>query len=426
MIEEDLGVMAHVVQAAIAAERLPPDTLELVDIQAVAPTLAVRDRLQDAQADQILVRNQAMSVETMAARHGLSPDHEQQLISRRADVREANFNPNEPRDEKGRWAADGSGNATIGWGPTRARAAAQGGSSGRGDSSDEKRKQDALKQDALRGLAPATPKPADGGAAKADANSALFGKRTFTSADGTKTFDGQFAGFDDNGRVLLKKDDGTRVPADPKYFSEKDKKFLNDMAKLKDDKGFMAGLKAKPDNIHLDSSGIKDADARMAWEAQVIRDLGKLSELDTGKAVLDGAKQQGKDITIGVRPEGKDNFASGGNVYYDPGDRLGARAASGKERPPFIGLGQELYNAEGNLSRGDATPAEREEGGLRVGQQLRIEYNQTIEDTERHKELMRRYPEPESPTGYPGWGSKKLDEIVLGLDGRPLPRRRDR
>jgi hypothetical protein len=49
------------------------------------------------------VRNQAMSVETMAARHGLSPDHEQQLIARRADVREANFNPNEPRDERGRW-----------------------------------------------------------------------------------------------------------------------------------------------------------------------------------------------------------------------------------------------------------------------------------------------------------------------------------
>ena len=107
MIEEDLGVMAHVVQAAIAAERLPPDTLELLDIQAVAPTLAVRDRLQDAQADQILVRNQAMSVETMAARHGLSPDHEQQLISRRADVREANFNPNEPRDKRGRWTTDG-------------------------------------------------------------------------------------------------------------------------------------------------------------------------------------------------------------------------------------------------------------------------------------------------------------------------------
>ena len=116
MIEEDLGVMAHVVQAAIEAERLPPDTLELVDIQAVAPTLAVRDRLQDAQADQILVRNQAMSVETMAARHGLSPDHEQQLISRRADVREAHFNPDEPRDEKGGLTTGGQRNnrATAG------------------------------------------------------------------------------------------------------------------------------------------------------------------------------------------------------------------------------------------------------------------------------------------------------------------------
>jgi hypothetical protein len=103
MIEDDLAVMAHVVQAASETGRLPPDVLELVDIQAVAPTLAVRDRLQDAQADQILVRNQAMSVETMAARHGLSPDHEQQLIARRADVREANYNPNEPRDRRGRW-----------------------------------------------------------------------------------------------------------------------------------------------------------------------------------------------------------------------------------------------------------------------------------------------------------------------------------
>jgi hypothetical protein len=121
MIEEDLGVMAHVVQAAIAAERLPPDTLELLDIQAVAPTLAVRDRLQDAQADQILVRNQAMSVETMAARHGLSPDHEQQLISRRADVREANFNPNEPRDERGRWTPGGSDDGPTDPGRARRR-----------------------------------------------------------------------------------------------------------------------------------------------------------------------------------------------------------------------------------------------------------------------------------------------------------------
>ena len=44
-----------------------------VDIRAIAPTLAVRDRLRDAQADQILVRNGAMSPATMAMRHGLDP-----------------------------------------------------------------------------------------------------------------------------------------------------------------------------------------------------------------------------------------------------------------------------------------------------------------------------------------------------------------
>jgi hypothetical protein len=43
--------------------------------------LAVRDRLRDAQADQILVRNQAMSVQTMAMRHGLDPQREQHLIA---------------------------------------------------------------------------------------------------------------------------------------------------------------------------------------------------------------------------------------------------------------------------------------------------------------------------------------------------------
>jgi hypothetical protein len=108
MIEDDLGVMEHVLESAVQGGRLPAATLALVEVRAVPPTLAVRDRLQEAQADQILVRNGAMSVETMAMRNGLSPEHEQQLIARRAAVREHNFNPDEPRDERGRWTADGS------------------------------------------------------------------------------------------------------------------------------------------------------------------------------------------------------------------------------------------------------------------------------------------------------------------------------
>ena len=53
-----------------------------MDIRGIPPTLAVRDRLKEAQADQILVRNGAMSVATMAMRNGLDPEHERQLIEK--------------------------------------------------------------------------------------------------------------------------------------------------------------------------------------------------------------------------------------------------------------------------------------------------------------------------------------------------------
>jgi len=81
MIEDDLEVMWRVVASAVAAGRLPGEALAAVDIRAIPPTLAVRDRLKDAQADQILLRNGAMSVQTMAMRHGLDPEQEQQLIA---------------------------------------------------------------------------------------------------------------------------------------------------------------------------------------------------------------------------------------------------------------------------------------------------------------------------------------------------------
>ncbi len=51
-----------------------------MDIRGIPPTLTVRDRLKDAQADQILVRNGAMSVQTMAMRYGLDPTQEERLI----------------------------------------------------------------------------------------------------------------------------------------------------------------------------------------------------------------------------------------------------------------------------------------------------------------------------------------------------------
>ncbi len=73
LVVDDLEVLWRVVDAAVAAGRLPEEARSDVDLTAVPPTLAVRDRLRDAQADQILVRNGAMSPEMMALRHGLEP-----------------------------------------------------------------------------------------------------------------------------------------------------------------------------------------------------------------------------------------------------------------------------------------------------------------------------------------------------------------
>lgn len=307
-----------------------------------------------------------------------------------AILHEYHFDPKQPRDWRGRW--------TVG---------------APHEKSDEERRREVDKA-----LAPAHATPGNDRDARADDNSIVFGKRTFISNDG-KALQARFSGFDASGRVLLERaSDGRKFAVPLKRFSEKDKGSLE---KLHQDKGFMAGLTAKPRTVHLDSSGVKRADP-LAWEAQVVRDIGKLSELETGRAVLDAAQRVGKEITIKLQSSG-DNHARGGVVYYDPGRTVGARAQSGsRERPPFIGLGQELSNAVVNLADPNRSLYKKEEGGLRVGQELRVEYNETIRDETRRKEFTQRYPA--TPTGYPGWGTKIVDERVLGLNGRPLPRRR--
>ena len=80
MLRDDIELFWRVLSHAVAAGRLSSDALRSVEIRGIPPTLAVRDRLKDAQADQILVRNGAMSVQTMAMRNGLDPEQEQQLI----------------------------------------------------------------------------------------------------------------------------------------------------------------------------------------------------------------------------------------------------------------------------------------------------------------------------------------------------------
>jgi len=77
MIEDDLEILHRVLAHAAASGRLPEDILARVDLVGTPPTLAVRDRLQEARADQILVRNGAMSAATMAMRHGLGLEREE-------------------------------------------------------------------------------------------------------------------------------------------------------------------------------------------------------------------------------------------------------------------------------------------------------------------------------------------------------------
>jgi len=85
MLQDDLELMRRVVACAVRAGRLPAEALSGVDIRGIPPTLAVRDRLSDARADEILLRNRAMSVQTMAMRHGLDPEREQRLIAQQAE-----------------------------------------------------------------------------------------------------------------------------------------------------------------------------------------------------------------------------------------------------------------------------------------------------------------------------------------------------
>ncbi len=79
MLADDRDVMRRAVAHAVSIGRLPHEAISTVEVLGIPPTLGVRDRLKDAQADQILVRNGAMSTATMSLRFGLDPENEWQM-----------------------------------------------------------------------------------------------------------------------------------------------------------------------------------------------------------------------------------------------------------------------------------------------------------------------------------------------------------
>jgi capsid protein len=90
MIVDDLEVMWRVLRGAAAAGRLEhpgccgaAGVLDVIDIEVQPPGVAVRNRLEEAQVDEILLRNGAMSVDRLALRHGLDPEVERKLSAAR-------------------------------------------------------------------------------------------------------------------------------------------------------------------------------------------------------------------------------------------------------------------------------------------------------------------------------------------------------
>jgi hypothetical protein len=81
LIEDDLEVMRRVVAVASAAGVLPDDAVDRVQIQAVPPSLAVRDRYKETRADEILLKHGVLSPQTMALRHGLDPRQERSHLA---------------------------------------------------------------------------------------------------------------------------------------------------------------------------------------------------------------------------------------------------------------------------------------------------------------------------------------------------------
>ena len=78
-IADDIVVLRRVLENGISHRILPYDTFKRVQLHAIPPMLAVRDRLKEARADEILLRSGVLSAHTMSMRYGLDPSKESKL-----------------------------------------------------------------------------------------------------------------------------------------------------------------------------------------------------------------------------------------------------------------------------------------------------------------------------------------------------------
>ncbi len=96
LIEADLEVMERALIVAAAAGRIAgasaDDILDLVSISAEPPLIKSENRLQEAQADQILLASGVMSRATFAARHGLVYAEEKERMGEEGNCKLQNEN----------------------------------------------------------------------------------------------------------------------------------------------------------------------------------------------------------------------------------------------------------------------------------------------------------------------------------------------
>ncbi|MDX1961831.1 MAG: phage portal protein [Pirellulales bacterium] len=85
-VAADQVVLEKALQTAITAGRLPRDTLELCEITAVPPSLAVRDQLQETQRRRIEYQSGILSAQTWSQQTGLDYDQEQALRKAHAAI----------------------------------------------------------------------------------------------------------------------------------------------------------------------------------------------------------------------------------------------------------------------------------------------------------------------------------------------------
>jgi len=76
LIDDDIEVYEEALTLAAINKRLPLDVLDRVRVEIMPPGVIARERLVDTQADEILVRNKAMSPATMSMRANLNPEDE--------------------------------------------------------------------------------------------------------------------------------------------------------------------------------------------------------------------------------------------------------------------------------------------------------------------------------------------------------------